>query len=124
MSRKLLHTYLSDLGEVDIATNGKEALSAVIMAYDDNQHYNLICLDIMMAEVDGIHALKKIRQIENEQGVNQGKRSKIIMTTALSDKDSVVASAQANCDAYIIKPVTKSRLYDEIRKFGFNVPDQ
>jgi len=77
----------------------------------------------MMPGVDGIQALKKIRQLAIQQGFNQENIPKIFMTTALSEKDYVVAAAHAKCDAYIIKPVTKSRLFDEIRKLGFHIPD-
>jgi len=118
LSRKLMNRFLTDLGEVDIAINGKEAIAAVEMAIADNQPYGLICLDIMMPEVDGLHALKRIRQLEAQHGFTPENRAKVIMTSALSDKDSVVAAARASCDAYIIKPITRSRLFDELNKFG------
>jgi two-component system chemotaxis response regulator CheY len=115
LARKLLNIYLSPIGEVDVATNGTEAVSAVKIALDEHQPYDLICLDIMMPETDGIQALKQIRSQKNN--------SKVIMTTALSDKGRVVAAAHATCDAYIIKPVTKSRLFTELRKLGFEVAE-
>jgi two-component system chemotaxis response regulator CheY len=76
-----------------------------------------------MPEVDGIIALKKIRQLEAQKGLNPETRSKIIMTTAVSDKNYVVAAAQANCDGFLVKPITKDRLFDEIRKHGFDIPE-
>ena len=123
VSRKILNTQLASLGEVDIAANGKEALTAVKMAIEDNQPYDLICLDIMMPEVDGIMALKKIRQLEAQKELNPEARSKIIMITALSDKSHVLAAAQANCDGFLVKPIIKDRLFDEIRKHGFDIPE-
>ena len=60
ISRKLLNTLLAPFGEVDIAANGKEAFTAVKMAIENNHPYDLICLDILMPELDGIMALKKI----------------------------------------------------------------
>ena len=93
------------------------------MAIEDNQPYDLICLDIMMPEVDGIMALKKIRQLEAQKGLNPETRSKIIMTTALSDKSHVLEAAQANCDGFLVKPIIKDRLFNEIRKHGFDIPE-
>ena len=123
VSRKILNTILAPLGEVDIAANGNEAFTAVRMAIEANEPYDLICLDIMMPEVDGIMALKKIRQSEAQKGLNPEKRSKIIMITALSDKSHVMAAAQANCDGFLVKPIEKDRLFDEIRKHGFDIPE-
>ncbi|MBU0769573.1 MAG: response regulator [Proteobacteria bacterium] len=100
VSRKLVNTLLAPLGEIDIAANGNEALTAVKIAVENNQPYNLICLDILMPEIDGIMALKKIRQLEAQKGLNPETRSKIIMTSAVSDKKYVVASAQADCDGF------------------------
>jgi two-component system chemotaxis response regulator CheY len=123
VSRKLVNTLLSPLGEVDIAVNGNEAVMAVKIALKNNQPYDFICLDILMPEVDGIMALKKIRQLEAQKGLNPETRSKIIMTTAVSDKNYVVAAAQANCDGFLVKPITKDRLFDEIRKHGFDITE-
>ena len=123
VSRKILNKILSPLGEIDNAANGNEALTAVRMAIEANEPYDLICLDIMMPEVDGIMALKKIRQLEAQKGVNPEARSKIIMTSALSDKKYVLAAVQAHCDGFLVKPIIKDRLFDELRKHGFDIPE-
>lgn len=123
VSRKLVNAFLATLGEVDIAANGQEAFVAVKMAIDNNQPYDLICLDILMPEVDGIMTLKKIRQLEAQKRINPEKRSKIIMTSAVSDKKYVVAAVQANCNGFLVKPIDKTRLFDELRKHGFDIPE-
>jgi two-component system chemotaxis response regulator CheY len=123
VSRKLVNTLLASIGEVDIAANGTEALTAVKMSIENNQPYDLICLDILMPGFDGIVALKKIRQLEAQKGLDPEKKSKIIMTTAVSDKSYVLAAAQANCDGFLVKPITKDRLFNEIRKHGFDIPE-
>jgi two-component system chemotaxis response regulator CheY len=123
VSRKLVNTLLAPLGEVDVAANGNEAIMAVKMAFKNNQPYDFICLDILMPEVDGIMVLKKIRQLEAQKGLNPETRSKIIMTSAVSDKSYVLASAQADCDGFLVKPIKKDRLFDEIRKHGFDIPE-
>lgn len=123
VSRKLLNTLLTPLGKVDIAANGQEAFIAVKMSFDTDQPYDLICLDILMPEVDGIIALKKIRQLEAQKGLDPEERAKIIMTSAVSDKKYVMAAVQANCDGFLVKPIIKDRLFDELRKHGFDIPE-
>lgn len=122
-SRKKLNSFLHPLGEVDIAVNGKEAITAVKKAIENNQPYELIFLDIIMPVLDGISTLKKIRQLETQNGVNEHANSKVIMTSAIVDKDIILKAARAGCTSYMIKPIDKARLYDEIRKHGFDVPE-
>ncbi|HAY39804.1 MAG TPA: hypothetical protein DCY53_11065 [Desulfobacteraceae bacterium] len=45
------------------------------------------------------------------------------MTSAVSDKKYVVAAVQANCNGFLVKPIDKNRLFDEIRKLGFDIPE-
>ena len=54
-------------------------------------------------------------------GLNPETRSKIIMTSAVSDKKFVVAAVQANCNGFLVKPIEKDRLFDELRKHGFEI---
>ena len=114
-SRKLMAAYLAPYGEVDIAVNGKEAIEAVKAELLENKHYDLICLDIMMPGLDGLQALKQIRLMEKERGFIKD-ASKIFMTTALSDKENVTSAALSGCDAYLIKPINKSKLIAELER--------
>lgn len=52
-SRKILKKFLTAYGEVDIAINGEEAVAAFKLAWEENQPYDLITLDIMMPIMDG-----------------------------------------------------------------------
>ena len=67
LSRKVLRSFLMTLFEVDIVVNGREAVGAFQLAHTDKQPYDLILMDIMMPEVDGIEALQKIREMEGEE---------------------------------------------------------
>jgi two-component system, chemotaxis family, chemotaxis protein CheY len=63
-ARMLLLTLLRPHGECDVAVDGEEALKAVQQAFEANRPYELICLDIMMAGMDGQTCLRHIRSIE------------------------------------------------------------
>lgn len=117
-SRLLLQKILSAYGECHIAVNGREAVDAFRTALAENKPYDLICLDIMMPEMDGMAVLKNIRGMEEEAGVQSSNGVKIIMTTALGDPKNVVVAFKALCDAYLVKPVNKSKLLDYLRSFG------
>jgi len=122
-SRRTLNSFLHPIGEVDICVNGHIALTVAEKALENNQPYELIFLDIMISNLDGILTLKKIRQLETQYGVKDHAKSKVIMTSANTDKDVILKAAQAGCTSYMIKPIDKNRLYNEIRKHGFDTPE-
>ena len=117
-ARKLLQMHLSDYGDCFVAVNGQEAVQAVQEALDEGQPYDLICLDIMMHEMDGLEALKVIRRIEKERGIAGLDGVKVIMTTALSNSRNIIGSFRIGCEAYVVKPIEKQKLLNEIEKLG------
>ena len=122
-SRRTLISFLQPIGEVNICVNGNIALNVAKKALENNQPYELIFLDIMISNLDGISTLKKIRQLETYHGVKEHAKSKVIMTSANADKDVILKAAQAGCTSYMIKPIDKKRLYNEIRKHGFDISE-
>ena len=114
-SRLLLQELLKGYGPTHIAVNGKEAVEAARTALDAGDPYELICLDIMMPEMDGQQALLEIRGLEEARGINSSKGAKIMMTTALNDLKNVSAAYASLCDAYLTKPIQKAKLIGELR---------
>ena len=118
VSRLLLQELLKTYGPVHTAFNGKEALEAVQLAYQSGEPYELICLDIMMPEMDGQQALKEIRALEEEKGILLSRWCKIMMTTALADKQNVLEAVRGKCDAFLVKPIQKAKLLEELRRLN------
>lgn len=109
-SRRILQTILSAYGECHVAVNGKEALFAFKQAHAEETPYEVICLDIMMPEMDGQEVLKEIRQIEQSKNILGNDSVKIIMTTALDDSGNITTAFREQCESYLIKPISKSKL--------------
>ena len=82
-SRFLLQRLLKQYGDCHVAVNGKEAVSAYRMALDAGQPYDLVCLDIMMPEMDGHAALKEMRAMEELKGIDSTHGEKIILAAPL-----------------------------------------
>ena len=109
-SRLMLTEILSPLGECDYAMNGKEAIVAFDLALSKIP-YDLICMDIMMPEMDGQEALRMIRRLEAEHRIFGPKEVKVIMITALADPKNVIeAYNRGGATAYLVKPITKESL--------------
>lgn len=113
-SRALLREMLKRYGAPQVAMNGREGVEAVRAALEAGEPFDLICLDIMMPELDGQEALRQIRQIEEE--MRPAKRARVIMTTALADRDTVVESINSQCDYFLVKPIDGRVLLDELRR--------
>lgn len=70
---------------------------------------DLILLDIMMPEVDGIEACKRIKQNERLKDIQ------IIFVTALEDKNTLAEALDIGGVDYITKPINKTELLARIR---------
>lgn len=117
-SRLLLHGLLKPFALADQAANGREAVDAVRASLEAGDRYDLICLDIMMPEMDGQTALRNIRELENAAGILPSDGAKVIMTTALDDKVNVMGAFKEQCDAYIVKPIQRAKLLEQLGKLG------
>ena len=116
-SRLLLQTFLSRYGECHIAVNGKEAVQAFRAALEGGTKYDLICMDIMMPEMDGREAFKRMRAEEESRGILSTSGVKIIMTTAVQDMKEVIRCFKELCDAYLVKPIDLSELLKHVRSY-------
>lgn len=120
-NRLLLQELLRSYGPTEVAVDGKQGLAAVAAALTANAPFDLICLDIMMPEMDGREALKEIRALEAAHDIPIGRGARILMTTALHDKDSIMQAFRDQCDGYLVKPIDKARLLGYLRELDLVV---
>lgn len=114
-SRLLLQTFLSRYGECHVAVNGKEGLEAFHAAMKREEHYDLVCMDIMMPEMDGHEAVRQVRALEEAHGIPSTSGAKIIMTTAVEDLKEVIQCLRDRSDGYLLKPIDLSKLLLEMK---------
>lgn len=121
VGRKVLQKLLSEYGECDVAVDGAEAVKAFEMAWEDGVPYDVMFLDIMMPNMSGHEALKIIRTKEQALNVPAAREVKVIMVSALDDVKNVTQSFfQGGATAYLIKPIERRKVVEELRKLGFN----
>lgn len=118
VSRRFLEKFLSKYGECEVTVDGMEAIKAFLNAWSENTPFDLICLDIMMPRLDGLTALRRIRDLETAKGLQDHERSKIIMTTVLNDTENILEAFQLGCEGYAAKPIDTAKLLEVMKKLG------
>jgi two-component system chemotaxis response regulator CheY len=124
ISRRLLCRYLEPYGKCEEAVNGKEAVAAVRLALDAGEHYDLICLDIMMPGLDGQQALEIIRRLETEHEIQIGRGAKVIMTSAMEDNQNIMQAFMASADGYVVKPIERLKFVATMEEIGLVLQPQ
>lgn len=119
LARSLLSTLLSEYGDCHVAVNGREALDAIERAFNDEEPYDLVCLDIMMPVLDGQETLMELRELESQRGIGEQNITKVIMVTAIDDSKNIMkAFRQGQCEAYLTKPLDRHKLIGHIKDLG------
>ena len=117
-SRKLMQKYLSPYGICEVVVDGEEAVLAFSESLENDDPFDLVCLDIMLPKKDGQQVLKSIRSLEASRGIEGSEGVKVIMTTALGDAENIMSAFRSQCEGYLTKPVTRQRLLEEIKDLG------
>ena len=100
--REVVSEYVKASGyECDQASNGKDAIDMVAA-----NNYDCVILDIMMPELDGFSACKKIKAIKNVP---------VIMLSARTEEDDKLFSFDLGVDDYVTKPFSPKELMARIR---------
>jgi len=99
--------------EIFTASNGKEAILKAIKEVPD-----LIIMDVMMPEMDGMEACENIRRIPALNHVI------ITFLTARSEDYSQVAGFDAGADDYITKPIKPKLLVSKVKALLRRIKDQ
>ena len=117
-TRKFMASFLSKYGECDVAVDGMEAVDAYLMALEDGEPYDLICLDIMMPAMDGYQVLMSIRNMEKERQISADEGVKVIMTTAINEEQNVKMAFDLGCSVYSGKPINQDKFEQALTKLG------
>ncbi len=109
-NRKLAQNLFKSLGfEIDLAENGKEAVK---MATEKS--YDIIFMDMLMPEMDGLQAITEIRKL--------GIEVPVVAVTAVENPDTRSTAEALGVADYLIKPATTDQIMEILlRTFPKNV---
>ena len=99
-NRKLISMILRKAGvEVDMASNGREAVEKALAALSAGTPYDVILMDMQMPEMDGYEATSQLRQSDYDRP--------IVALTAHAMAGDHQKCIAAGCDEYATKPVNR-----------------
>jgi diguanylate cyclase (GGDEF)-like protein len=111
-SQRLITVFLKSGGYKDIYTvsSAAEAYRFLdLQAFSEGQSVDLILMDIVMPDVNGIEACKMLKKLESVLDVP------IIMVTAKTEKEELDLAFSAGAMDYITKPINKIELLARVR---------
>jgi two-component system chemotaxis response regulator CheY len=85
------------------AANGRESVEMYQSVKPD-----LVTMDITMPEMDGISAVREIKKIDAD--------ARIIMCTAMGQKNMVMDAVAAGAKDFIVKPFQPEKVLDAVKK--------
>jgi signal transduction histidine kinase/ligand-binding sensor domain-containing protein/ActR/RegA family two-component response regulator len=95
--------------EVDVAGTGVEALGRI-----ETTHYDLVLMDVQMPEMDGLEAIRRIREREKQTGMHLP----VIALTAHAMAGDEERCRQAGMDGYLSKPFDPQRLAEVVENIA------
>jgi signal transduction histidine kinase/HPt (histidine-containing phosphotransfer) domain-containing protein len=116
INQKVAARILKQLGYMcDLAVNGREGLEAL-----DRQHYDLVFMDMMMPEMDGLTATRAIRERQKDGAAHPNYNSRILIIAMTahaqqSDRESCLA---AGMDDYLAKPIRPADVRGAIERWA------
>lgn len=105
MMRSILRAMLRG-EEYEVIGEARNGNLAVEVA--DRLKPDIVCLDVLMPEKDGLEALCEIKSARPE--------TQVVMITSSSDPDTVQESIQNGASGFIIKPFNAARVLDTLAK--------
>jgi CheY-like chemotaxis protein len=107
-NQQLVQLWLKPLGvKVDVAGDGAVGCEKALAAVKEGKPYDLVLMDMQMPNMDGYEATLKLR--------NGGYLQSIIALTANATPENRDRSLRAGCNAFLTKPVERTRLVEAVR---------
>ena len=86
------------------AENGKQAVAKYKELRPD-----LVTMDITMPEMDGLEALKLIREFDPN--------AKVVMCSAMGQQAMVISAIKSGAKDFLVKPIQNEKLLETLKKF-------
>lgn len=95
----------SMLGVCDIVESGLIGVEYAETALKIKSYYNLILLDVVIPDLDGIEVIRKIRDLEKSYNIKSSSEAKIVVVSSRRDEPTILEAFRNGATGWIDKPV-------------------
>jgi len=103
--RQGLQTYLDLMDDIDVVGQAENGIEAI--AQTKRLQPNIVLMDLMMPEMDGIEATRQIGSMNPS--------TKVIVLSSFSDDNKVFSAIRAGASGYLLKDISSIELANAIR---------
>jgi two-component system, chemotaxis family, chemotaxis protein CheY len=95
----------SMLGVCDIVESGLIGVEYAETALKIKSYYNLILLDVVIPDLDGIEVIRKIRDLEKSYNIKSSSEAKVVVVSSRRDEPTILEAFRNGATGGIDKPV-------------------
>lgn len=118
-ARSLLRDLLKDYGLIDEAEDGRGAVELFERAIQENKPYAIVFLDILMPNMDGHEAARRIHRLMDSYELPEERRGKIVMISSLHSPDQLMkAHFEDGALLYLPKPIDTQAFTEALANLG------
>lgn len=121
---RVLKALLTPFGKCEMVSTGREAINAFQTAWKKDEPYQLVCLDIMLPDYDGMQVLEVIRKMEAAMKVEKERHIKAIIISSANEHELRLRARELHSDGYLVKPIYRKDLIEVLRNTGLVEPAQ
>ncbi|QLH20924.1 response regulator transcription factor [Streptomyces sp. Rer75] len=103
--RRGLRTFLEVQDDIDVVGEGSDGEEGIARA--EELRPDIVLMDVKMPGIDGIEALRKLRDLDNP--------ARVLVVTSFTEKRTVVPALRAGAAGYVYKDVDPDALASAIR---------
>lgn len=116
LQKSLEKIFMHLFSEVNVASDGKEALELYKQKKSQNRNYNIVFSDIAMPNMNGVELTKEIKNIDKNQP--------IIIFSAHQDSEFLLELINLEVRRFILKPISLKELLEEVHLTCKNIYDE
>ena len=111
-----LKVLLVGYGECVLNTKAELSVRLFQDAIDNQTPYDLVLIDIHLAEANGLDLLETLTRMETESEIPHSIK---MMVTASGTKENLMKAYAKGCDGFLVKPIKRDVLDEKMQSFGF-----
>lgn len=121
INRRFLESLLNKHADCYMDVNGKDAINTFEKSLEDKKYFDVILMDVMMPEVDGLQALNIIRDIERKMNIPKEDAVKVVVISALNNIIEVEMMLDEEKELFIHKPIQIEELIFVFKKLNIDI---